>query len=64
MVRPGAGLRDGDRVGRVMAQTRRASRASRVGAAGMLQRLTASEAEIEAQELRAESAESGCTPGR
>jgi hypothetical protein len=30
----------------------------------LLQRLTASEAELEAQELRRESAQSGCTPAR
>jgi len=34
------------------------------GLRGMLRRLTASEAELDAQELRAETAASGCTPVR
>jgi hypothetical protein len=34
------------------------------GLRGMLRRLTASEAELDAQELRAESVASGCTPVR
>jgi hypothetical protein len=34
----------------------------RVSLRSLMRRLTASEAEIEAQELRRESAESGCTP--